>query len=315
MGLIIKLLLIGAIGTIVYYLVFTILSGDLLASSRVNRRVKHLTKMNEINGANVNKNSQPGSSVFSFIVVSDKFKRNLMTSGIKLKAEEYVVFWIVVTLLPMMLYSLIKGFSFMSLIIAGICFFSVPAWVKTARKKRMQKFNYQLNDALLIISNSLRSGFTFRHAIARVAEDLPDPISEELRRVIREVNYGANIEDSLRGLAEKMQSKELAMINSAVAIQQRSGGNLAEIIDKVSETISDRIEMKGKIRALTAQGRMGGIIIALIPVVIGLAVSVINPGYMKIFFESPIGIFFLILSIIWELIGFLVISKIVDVKY
>ena len=140
MGLIIKLLLIGAIGTIVYYLVFTILSGDLLASSRVNRRVKHLTKMNEINGANVNKNSQHGSSVFSFIV-SDKFKRNLMTSGIKLKAEEYVVFWIVVTLLPMMLYSLIKGFSFMSLIIAGICFFSVPAWVKTARKKRMHKYN------------------------------------------------------------------------------------------------------------------------------------------------------------------------------
>ncbi|MDD7765208.1 MAG: type II secretion system F family protein [Peptoniphilaceae bacterium] len=311
-----KFIIVILVGVSVYYSIMLLLSGDLFSNMKVNRRIKHLSKMSELDGKSVNgKRKNQNSSIFSFIVVSDNFKKNLMISGIKLKAEEYIVLWVVVTLLPMTLYSFFRGFSFVSIIFAFLGFISVPIWVKINKRKRINKFNFQLNDALLIISNSLRSGFTFRHAIARVAEDLPDPISEELRRVIREINYGANIEDSLKQLAEKMQSKELSMINSAVAIQQRSGGNLAEIIDKVSETISDRIRMKGKISALTAQGRLGGIVIALIPVVIGLAISVINPEYIRIFIDTPIGIAFLIFSIIWELIGFFVISKIVDVKY
>ena len=187
--------------------------------------------------------------------------------------------------------------------------------MQISRRKRIAKFNNQLNDALLIIGNSLRSGFTFRHSLSRVAEDLPDPISEELRRVIREVNYGASINDSLGQLAKKMESKELEIINSAVIIQQRSGGNLAEIIDKVSETISERIKMKNKIKALTAQGRMSGIVIGAIPVFLAFMLYLINPGYMLTFFDSTAGIIILIFSFIWEVIGFIIINKMVDVKY
>ena len=293
-----------------------ILNSKLFSSIKVKDRLKNIRKMSDLSDlSGNNKNKKNTTSIFSFISVSNKFKANLLSSGIKLKAEEYIVFWVVVTILPMLLFTIIRGFSVISILV-GLLFFSIPpVWMQISRRKRIAKFNNQLNDALLIIGNSLRSGFTFRHSLSRVAEDLPDPISEELRRVIREVNYGASINDSLGQLAKKMESKELEIINSAVIIQQRSGGNLAEIIDKVSETISERIKMKNKIKALTAQGRMSGIVIGAIPVFLAFMLYLINPGYMLTFFDSTAGIIILIFSFIWEVIGFIIINKMVDVKY
>lgn len=311
----IKFFIIIIVGILVYSLVTIILMSSNSSSYVVKDRVKNLSRMNDLSDFSSKKKDKDSKGLFSFITVSNNFKAYMMSSGIKLKPEEYVVFWFVCTIFPMLLVLLIKGFGIV-FILAGVLGALIPPfWVKISRKKRIEKFNAQLNDALIIIGNSLRSGFTFRHALARVAEDLPDPISEEFRRVIREVNYGANIEESLGQLAKKMQSKELEIINSAVVIQQRSGGNLAEIIDKVSETISDRIQMKNKIRALTAQGRMGGLVIAGIPIVLTGALMFINPEYIMVLFNTPIGLVFTVTGIALEIMGFYFINKLVDVKY
>lgn len=311
-------LLIFIIGVVMYYFVYTILSDPSIFFFKIKKRVNKLIRMQDLSDfeqSGLSKNGYNNKSVFSFINASNVLKRTIMSSGLRLKPEEFLIFWFSITFFPSIIYSMIFGFSFNSIIIIIIGFIIPPIMINVSRKKRISNFNIQLNDALVIISNSLRAGFTFRHAVARVAEDLPNPISEELKRVIREVNYGAKIEDSLGNLAERMQSKELGMINSAVIIQQKSGGNLAEIIEKVSLTISERIQMKNQIKALTAQGRMSGIVIAAIPVFIGVALLFINPSYILIFFENPIGIAFFIFSIILEIIGFLIIQKLVDIKY
>ncbi|WP_454995017.1 type II secretion system F family protein, partial [Bulleidia extructa] len=184
-----------------------------------------------------------------------------------------------------------------------------------SKKKRLALFNKQLPEALVIIGNCLRSGFTFRHALARVSEDLPNPISEELKRVIREVNYGRKLEESLGELASRTNSAELEMINSAVTIQQRSGGNLAEIVEKVTETINDRINIRNQIRVLTTQGRYSGMLIGLLPVFLLIILTFINPEYMNSFFNTSIGRVMLAISAILEITGFLLIQKIVNIKY
>lgn len=310
----VKFIIIALVGVIVYLGVTKLLSSAKSNPYTVKHRVRNLSKMNDLSDFS-NKKKKEAKGLFSFITVSQGFRAYIMSSGIKLKPEEFVVFWFISIAFPTVLMFTIKGISLWVIFGAIVGAFAPALWIKISRKKRIHKFNMQLNDALIIIGNSLRSGFTFRHALARVAEDLPDPISEEFRRVIREVNYGGNIEQSLGQLALKMESRELEIINSAVIIQQRSGGNLADIIEKVGETISDRIQMRNKIRALTAQGRMSGWVIALIPVVIVLFISFANPEYMSVFYTNPIGMGAMTIAIVLEITGLVIINKMVNVKY
>lgn len=252
---------------------------------------------------------------FSFIYVSDNLRHTLLSADIKLKPEEFIVLWFIVALLPSMLYFTLKGFSLsiIGMLIIGI--FIPPLFIGQAAKKRKVLFTKQLNDALVIICNCLRSGFTFRYSLQRVAYDLPEPISTEFKRVVREVNLGMKMEDSLASLAERMSSKELMMINSAVIIQQRTGGNLADIISKVSETINDRIKIRNIIRTLSAQGKMSGVIVGGLPIFIALILMIVSPIYLVGFFVDPIGILLMGIAIVSESIGFYMIYKIINIKF
>ncbi|MCI6272928.1 MAG: type II secretion system F family protein [Erysipelotrichaceae bacterium] len=305
------------ISVLMYLVIYNLLDFQNLFLIKTKSRINKLIRMTDI--ADFNQATASAGvkdyNYFSFIKVSDSLKRNLMSSGLKLKAEEFVAMWFAITVIPTILYTIFKGFGAMTLLVMLLGFISPLLILNISKRRRIAKFSVQLNDALIIIGNSLRTGFTFRHALARVSEDLPDPISEELRRVIREVNYGAKLEDSLGALANRMNSKELNMINSAVIIQQRTGGNLAEIIDKVSLTISDRIKMKNQIKTLTAQGKTSGIIMALIPVAILLSLFFMSPDYIMVFFTTQIGISIFAFSIFWEFIGFMFIKKLVDIKF
>lgn len=314
MIIIFKVAFVLIMGVLIYQIVLTIFN--------IRENGKFKTKRRIIFLKNAYSSVEPGKIVineqktfFSFIKVTENFRKRLVSAGIKLKPEEYIVAWFVSAVLPTILALSIYGFGvqmFLALVIGAMV---PPLLLRYIEKKRLTKFTEQLNDALMIISNSLRSGFTFRHAITRVAQDMPEPISTEMGRVVREVNYGESMESALGELAKRMQSKELEMVNSAVAIHAQAGGNLAEIIEKVSKTISDRIEMKRKIKALTAQGRMSGIVIGMIPVFIFTAISFINPEYMSFFYNTTVGIITLIVCIVLEVIGLLVIRKLVDVKY
>jgi tight adherence protein B len=311
-----ELILIASVGIFTYIIVYFLIVDSKYGLKPTRRRVEKLADAKSITDFKKDGGifaSQGGESMFSFIRASEKLRRYLIASGVRLKPEEYLLIWLIAALLPALLYYLFKGFS---LTVIALIFIGVtlpPILVEQSRKKRLKIFNEQLNEALVIISNSLRTGFTFRYAIARVSEDLPDPISEELKRVVREINYGANIEDALDSLAQRMESREFAMINSAVTIQQRSGGNLAEIIEKVSETISDRVKIRNQVATLTAQGRYSGMIIGLLPLFILLILMVISPSYVSVFFETAFGRLLLIIEVILELVGFYIIKKIVTI--
>ncbi|WP_349773182.1 type II secretion system F family protein [Lacrimispora xylanisolvens] len=148
-----------------------------------------------------------------------------------------------------------------------------------------------------------------------VSGDLADPIGGELNTIVRELKLGAELEQSFLIVADRMKSDDLKLLTTAVIIQQRVGGNLAEILDIISQTIRDRLTIKRTIKTLTAQGRITGQVIGALPVLLLLALSFANPQYISPLFSSLPGRFLLILGGGMEILGFLIINKIVDIKF
>jgi len=250
-----------------------------------------------------------------FQIASKELKNYLTMSGIKLRASEFIYIWIAITFLPMLII-LFAGGSVVSGIAAAIIGFAIPPFlVKRAQKKRQNEFNKQLGESLVVMSNCIKAGFSFQQAMESVANDMQPPISTVFAKVIREINFGVSKNDALRHMTESMKNDDLSLLVSAVMTSDQVGGNLSEVLDIISATIKDRIRIKQEIRVLTAQGRMSGIIIALLPIFILLILMLINPGYFTSFFENFLGKIMIGASVFLEIVGFLIINKIVNIEY
>lgn len=246
--------------------------------------------------------------------ISEKLREELESSGIKMSGQEYLILCGgLISFPPIMAYFLTGKISIVLLVLA-VCAVLPPVVVKMQRKKRLDKFSGQLGDALMTVSNCLRSGFSFRQAIGRVSTDMPDPIAEEFKTALQEVSYGASMESALGGIARRMENSDMEMLNSALMVQQQVGGNLSEVIDNISDTIKDRIRIRRSLKTLTAQGRMSGLILGLLPVVALVFLTMMNPEYMETFYTTDFGRLLLLVSFLMECTGFFVIRKIVNIK-
>ncbi len=246
--------------------------------------------------------------------VPDKIKESLISAGITLRPEEFIMIWGAATFLPgLILFGLGKSII-TCIVVLMIGVIVPPVYVVLARNKRKEIFNQQLGDALMIISNSLRAGFTFEQALSSISRDLPNPLGEEFAQVVRELEIGGSLERSLTLLAERMQSRDMELLNTAVMVQRQVGGNLSEIIDNISETIRDRIAIKRTIKTLTAQGRISGKVIGAMPIFLLVVISFINPSYMKPVYTTAYGYAMLAVCVLLEALGFLFIRKIVNIE-
>lgn len=190
---------------------------------------------------------------------------------------------------------------------------ALKLYVKVRVNKREKAFTSQLNDALSIMSNSLRAGYSFLQSVNSVSREMPDPIACEFRRLLKELSLGQDTETALRNLTKRMESEDLELIVRAILIQKETGGNLAEILDTISTTIRDRVKIQGEIRTLTAQGRLSGAIVSIMPFFLIGIMYLINPSYISVLFTSSIGRFMLGFAAINEIIGILLIRKIVRI--
>jgi tight adherence protein B len=147
-----------------------------------------------------------------------------------------------------------------------------------------------------------------------VAQEMRPPISTEFARTVKEMNLGITMENSLGNLAKRIESEDLDLVMTAVLIQRQVGGNLAEVLDNIARTIRERVRIRGEIRTLTAQGRVSGIIISLLPLVMGVIIYVLNPTYIRVLFVNPIGQIMLGVSLAGQVVGILIIRRIVDIE-
>ncbi|MFJ5699407.1 type II secretion system F family protein [Arthrobacter sp. NPDC093139] len=181
--------------------------------------------------------------------------------------------------------------------------------------KRRTKFGDQLGDTLQLLSGSLRAGHSILRAIDAAANESQAPTSEEMRRVVSETSLGRDLLTSLNDTAERMQNEDFVWISQAIQINREVGGNLAEVLDQVNETIRERNEIKGHIKSLAAEGKFSAYILMALPIGIVAMLMVVSPGYMDKMVSTVLGWIMIVASVILMTIGGLWMRKIIDLKF
>jgi tight adherence protein B len=187
-------------------------------------------------------------------------------------------------------------------------------YVIQKRNKRFNAFEQGLPEALALMVGALRAGHSLVASLRLVAHESPDPIGGEFRICFDEQNYGLELRTALENLTIRMPLQDLRIVSTAILIQKESGGNLAEVLDKVSQVIRDRFRLKRQIRVYTAQGRLTGMILSVLPVVLGFLLYLVNPETMRVMWTRPIGLELLYGAAIMTIIGGLIIRKIVNME-
>ncbi|WP_205692821.1 type II secretion system F family protein [Lacrimispora amygdalina] len=308
-----KMVCLAAAALFSYCAIEMILEFLLKKQLQINERLSDLSQVKK--ETLVSSEEKKDRQLLRFIHISKKLKEEVSLSGIRLRPEEFIMIWFLLIFAPAMLL-----FAFAPDLIQCIGLFLIglvvpPFFLKMAAAKQRSLFEAQLGDALMVLSNGLRAGFSFEQALENVSGDLANPIGGELNTIVRELKLGGELEQSFLIVADRMESDDLKLLTTAVVIQQRVGGNLAEILDIISQTIRDRLTIKRSIKTLTAQGRITGQVIGVLPILLLLALSFANPGYISPLFSSLPGRLLLLLGGSMEIFGFLIINKIVNIKF
>lgn len=245
-----------------------------------------------------------------------KVQVNLTKAHLLLKAEEFMTLNLILFCCFSMLILLIQGIGMWPLaILAGAAGWILPALiVKSKIKKRTKLLNEQLADAISMMSNSLKTGYSFFQAVDMVAEEMKGPIADEFALFKKEVNLGQNAEKAFENMVARVSSEDLELVVTAVLIQRQVGGNLSEVLDNITETIRDRVRIKGELKTITAQGKISGLVISLLPVILCFLIYLINPAQMSLLFTRTLGQVMIGVAVVMELTGIFLIRKVVKIE-
>jgi tight adherence protein B len=209
----------------------------------------------------------------------------------------------------------VAGVKWFFLPMVGLVMFAVPyAWLFNKRRLRLKKFASQLSDALELVARALRAGHSLAAGMHVVAEEMPSPIADEFNRVYEEQNLGIPIEDALKSMCERVPNLDLRFFVTSVMVQRQTGGDLSEILDKIGYVIRERYRILGQVQALTAEGRLSGVILIALPFVMFLVMLYIKPEYVEKLWTHELGIKMSVAALVAQVIGALVIKKIVNIK-
>jgi len=209
-------------------------------------------------------------------------------------------------------------FAFKTLLLslpAALLMGLIPYFIASARRRqRMKKFERQLPDALDLVARSLRAGHAFSGGLQMVADEFDDPLGTEFQRTIAQINFGVSAEQALKNLAGRVDCPDLKFFAVSVIIQRESGGNLAEILESISSLIRGRFKLRGKIRTLTAEGKLSAAILIGIPFFIAFALSFINPEYIRVLFTDATGKILVAAALIMMGLGIVWMKKMITLK-
>ena len=182
------------------------------------------------------------------------------------------------------------------------------------RKRRLKKFEKQLPDALDLLARGLRAGHAFPTGLQQVAKEMPDPLGTEFFKTFREFNHGLDLNTALLNLCDRIDLRDLSFFTTAVLIQRETGGNLTEILEKISILVRERFKLRDQIKALTAEGRLSGVILLILPPLLAGVLMLVNPKYMSQLFTHPTGLKLCAVALGFQLLGMWCIHKIVNIK-
>jgi tight adherence protein B len=243
-----------------------------------------------------------------------KLADDLQKADLKLKSSEWVVAVAGVGVALGLLLTLRFGTPVMLLVGPAAAWLLSGVFLKFRQGRRTRAFNNQLGDTITLLSNALKAGYSFAQALASVSRNASPPISEEFGRATREIALGINVDDALTHMVQRNKSDDFDLLVTAVQIQRVVGGNLAEILDTIAYTIRERVRIQGEIRTLTAQARVSGIIITLLPFGLAGVLETISPSYFGPMLTETLGHILLGIGIFSIAIGAAAIQKIVKIE-
>lgn len=312
-----SMLLLGGFFALVTMAAF--LFAQALAPSRVGDRIEHLytpetvqVKAGGHGFADMGKALNPLLTRFSF---TQQLDRKLMQAAMPITAGEF--------LLTSFLFgagAVLLGELFLHRFLLAFLLFPLGAslpWFQVEKKRRTfaNAINDQLPNALMLIINAVKAGNSFLQALQIVASQMPPPISNQFAHTIQDINWGLTIEAALARLGERVGTVDMDLVITAVLIQRETGGNLSEIFSNIHDTIRERIRMQGEVQALTAQGRLSGWVLSILPTGVGVLFYLFNPSYIMTLFTDPRGQWVAAAALISQVIGVIAIRRIVSIKF
>ena len=242
-------------------------------------------------------------------------ENELYDIGVNIQVENFVLLWIFAAIvLPLLM--LLIGLGMLAALGTAVVIAMAPViFIKFRRSKRRKVLESQLIDAITIMCNAMKAGHSFQTAMNSIATEMKGPIADEFGRVFRETVHGMSVEESLKRMVERVGSPELEMLSTAVSIQRETGGNMSEILTNIAGTIQSRVAMRKEVKTRTSSGRASGYIVGSLPIFLIVVMSVINPDYCTPLFTTSTGRMLLLAGAVMEVIGFIVIQKVITVKY
>jgi tight adherence protein B len=240
----------------------------------------------------------------------------LSRADLRLRTSEWMLIRIgsalVLALLALVRFGGVNGII-QAVVAAVIGYFIPQFYLGYKQRKRIRAFNDQLGDTLVLMSNALKTGYSMAQALDVVANKASPPINQEFDRMVKEINLGADIEEAFGRMVRRTESADLDMVATALAINRKIGGNLSEILENISDTIRERVQIKSEMSTMTAQARGSGYMITALPLVLGVFMYFVTPAYFAPMLGSPIGIGLLVAAGIFMGLGQFIMGKIATV--
>jgi tight adherence protein B len=291
-------------------------AGDALVEERLGKKSRRGKEESEAS-ASTGRREDVVSAAVDRAVAGRSFANNLATqlaqANLKWTVGEFLVLTVLLAIsLGLLLYVMNRYILIPIGVLAG--FFVPRIYLGIRKNKRLKDFNDQLGDALNLMVNSLRAGYSTMQAIEVISKEMPAPISEEFGRVVLELQLGVPFDTAMGNLIRRMPSPDMDLVITAMSVQREVGGNLAEVLDAISFTIRERVRIKGEIKTLTAQGTITGYVITALPFGLAILLYMINPGFMGGLFTDPCGWMMIGIALVLIVVGFVVVRKIVNIE-
>jgi tight adherence protein B len=245
---------------------------------------------------------------------TDKLNRLIEQSGIESTLSVFILLSVVLAFGGFVIGLWVTSHALLSVIIAFFLGIFPYLYIYLKKKWRMEKFQRQLPDALDLIARALKAGHAFTGGLKMVGDELGEPVGTEFGKTLHEINFGSGIPEALKSLTRRVDCPDLRFFIISVIIQRETGGNLAEILTKIAYLIRERFKLQNRVKVLAAEGKLSAIIMIAIPFVIALALSVLNPVYIRTLFIDPIGKALVAFALFMMVLGIVVMKRMIEIR-
>ncbi len=286
---------------------------------RIQKRLKTLASEQQRKGGGILRTRKISEVPFlnqalSGMPIVERLDRVLQQADVRSPLGFFILLTIFLALIAFLATSLLTKNYVLSMIMA-VALGAIPVlYVRWKKDQRMKKFQRQFPDALELIARALRAGHAFSSGMKLAADEFDDPLGTEFGATLDEINFGISVPDALKNLSSRVDYPDLRYFVVSVLVQRETGGNLAEIIESIAHLIRERFKLQGRIRVLSAEGKLSAIILLILPFLVVLALRFVNPDYIKTLIIDPIGRVMASVGAIWMILGVFVMRRMIQIK-